>query len=72
MLFLNSLCIEVIKALQSTPSPTKPVETPKEQKTTGSDKDFHKDAPPKMTLPDHPACMLLSLHVVCITFLLPI
>ena len=58
MLFLHSLCIELIEVLQSIPSPTKPVETPKEQKTTGSDKDSHKDAPPKMMLPDHPACML--------------
>ena len=56
-IMLHFNCIEVIKALQSTPSPTKPVKTPKEQKTTGSDKDSHKDGPPKMTLPDHPACM---------------
>ena len=58
----NSSCIEVIEALQSASSPDKPVETRKEQKTTSSEKDSHKDAPPKMTLPDHPACML---HVVC-------
>ena len=53
--------IEVIKALQSAPSPDKPVQTSKEQKATISDKDArkdsHKDAPPKMTLPDHPSCM---------------
>jgi len=62
-MYSKSLYIEVIEALQSASSPDKPVETLTEQKTTSSDKDSHKDAPPKMTLPDHPACML---HVVCI------
>jgi len=54
---MHNDCIEVIEALQATPSPDKPVENPKERQTNSSDKDIHKDAPPKMTLPDHPARM---------------